>query len=98
MNPIDHQGTYALPAAQIDRFMIMLEIGYPPTPDDEVKVLDYHLGATSPLSALQPVISSAPADRVARHGPVHPRDSRAQAHGGRTTSPSCAARARKVRR
>jgi MoxR-like ATPase len=38
MNPIDHQGTYALPAAQIDRFMIMLEIGYP-TPEDEVKVL-----------------------------------------------------------
>ena len=35
MNPIDHQGTYALPAAQIDRFMIMLEIGYP-TPEDEV--------------------------------------------------------------
>jgi len=58
MNPIDHQGTYALPAAQIDRFMIMLEIGYP-TPDDEVKVLDYHLGATSPLAAVQPVISSA---------------------------------------
>jgi MoxR-like ATPase len=58
MNPIDHQGTYALPAAQIDRFMVMLEIGYP-SPDDEVKVLDYHLGATSPLSALGPVISRA---------------------------------------
>ena len=58
MNPLDHQGTYALPAAQIDRFMIMLEIGYP-TPDDEVRVLDYHLGATSPLAAVQPVISRA---------------------------------------
>jgi MoxR-like ATPase len=58
MNPLDHQGTYALPAAQIDRFMIMLEMGYP-TPDDEVRVLDYHLGATSPLSAVQPVISRA---------------------------------------
>jgi MoxR-like ATPase len=57
MNPIDHQGTYALPAAQIDRFMIMLEIGYP-TPDDEVRVLDYHLGATPPLSAVRPVISA----------------------------------------
>jgi MoxR-like ATPase len=57
MNPIDHQGTYALPAAQIDRFMIMLEIGYP-TPDDEVKVLDYHLGVTPPLAAVQPVISA----------------------------------------
>ena len=57
MNPIDHQGTYALPAAQIDRFMIMLEIGYP-TPEDEVKVLDYHLGVTPPLASVQPVISA----------------------------------------
>jgi len=56
MNPIDHQGTYALPAAQIDRFMVMLEIGYP-SPADEVKVLDYHLGTESPLAALRPVIS-----------------------------------------
>ena len=56
MNPIEHQGTYPLPAAQIDRFMVMLEIGYP-SPDDEVKVLDYHLGATPPLAAVEPVIS-----------------------------------------
>ncbi len=56
MNPIEHQGTYPLPAAQIDRFMIMLELGFP-SPEDEVKVLDFHLGATSPLSVLQPVIS-----------------------------------------
>jgi MoxR-like ATPase len=58
MNPIEHHGTYALPAAQIDRFMVMLELGYP-TPDDEVKVLDYHLGATPPLAAVRPVISRA---------------------------------------
>jgi MoxR-like ATPase len=58
MNPIDHQGTYALPAAQIDRFMVMLEIGFP-SPDDEVKVLDYHLGTTPPLSTVTPVISRA---------------------------------------
>ena len=55
MNPLDHQGTYALPAAQIDRFMMMLEIGYP-TADDEVRVLDYHL-AGSPLANVTPVIS-----------------------------------------
>jgi MoxR-like ATPase len=58
MNPIDHQGTYALPAAQIDRFMVMLEIGYP-SPEDEIKVLDYHLGATPPLATITPVISRA---------------------------------------
>ncbi|HET7502091.1 MAG TPA: AAA family ATPase [Kofleriaceae bacterium] len=58
MNPLDHQGTYALPAAQIDRFMVMLEIGYP-SPEDEVKVLDYHLGTTPPLTTVSPVISRA---------------------------------------
>ncbi|HEY5947578.1 MAG TPA: MoxR family ATPase [Kofleriaceae bacterium] len=58
MNPIEHHGTYALPAAQIDRFMVMLELGYP-SPEDEVKVLDHHLGATSPLAAVKPVISRA---------------------------------------
>ena len=57
MNPIDHQGTYQLPAAQIDRFMMMLEIGVP-SPEDEVRVLDFHLGE-SPLAALRPVISRA---------------------------------------
>ena len=56
MNPIDHQGTYPLPAAQIDRFMVMLELGYP-SPDDEVKVLDHHLGAVSPLASVRPVIT-----------------------------------------
>jgi len=56
MNPIDHQGTYPLPAAQIDRFMVMLELGYP-APDDEVKVLDFHLAAQSPLASVRPVIS-----------------------------------------
>ncbi|HEV7559728.1 MAG TPA: AAA family ATPase [Kofleriaceae bacterium] len=56
MNPLDHQGTYALPAAQIDRFMMMLEVGLP-SPADEVKVLDFHLAAISPLASVEPVIS-----------------------------------------
>jgi MoxR-like ATPase len=58
MNPIEHHGTYALPAAQIDRFMVMLELGYP-TPEDEVKVLDTHLAAKPALASVQPVISRA---------------------------------------
>ncbi len=58
MNPVEHQGTYPLPAAQIDRFMVMLEIGLP-TPADEVKVLDYHLGIEPPLAHVRPVISRA---------------------------------------
>jgi MoxR-like ATPase len=58
MNPQDHDGTFPLPAAQIDRFMVMLELGYP-TPEDEVRVLDTHLAASDPTAAgLAPVISA----------------------------------------
>lgn len=37
-NPIDHQGTYTLPEAQLDRFMMLLHIGYP-TPEHEVRIV-----------------------------------------------------------
>jgi MoxR-like ATPase len=57
MNPIDHEGTYALPAAQIDRFMLMLELGYP-SPEDEVRVLDTHLAPDPALAQVRPVISA----------------------------------------
>src|SRR5207244_8960073 len=56
MNPIDHDGTYPLPAAQIDRFMVMLELGYP-SPDDEVRVLDTHLAGTSD-GPTSPIVSA----------------------------------------
>ena len=56
MNPLDHEGTYALPAAQIDRFMVMLELGYP-SPDDEVRVLDAHLAPEPVLASVEPVVS-----------------------------------------
>jgi len=57
MNPLDHEGTFALPAAQIDRFMVMLDLGYP-SPDDEVRVLDAHLAPDPVLASVRPVISS----------------------------------------
>ncbi|MBN1649127.1 MAG: MoxR family ATPase [Spirochaetales bacterium] len=37
-NPIEHEGTYPLPEAQLDRFVLKLEIDYP-GPDDELKIL-----------------------------------------------------------
>ena len=37
-NPVEYQGTYPLPEAQLDRFAIQLELGYP-SPDVEVDVL-----------------------------------------------------------
>jgi len=56
MNPLDHDGTFPLPAAQIDRFMVMLELGYP-SREDEVRVLDTHLAGSGPEAAtIAPVI------------------------------------------
>ncbi|WP_447008324.1 AAA family ATPase [Saccharothrix isguenensis] len=37
-NPVEYEGTYPLPEAQLDRFLLRLDIGYPP-PDEEVEVL-----------------------------------------------------------
>jgi len=58
MNPLDDEGTYPLPAAQLDRFMMMLSIGYPPE-DAEAKMLEVHLGQTPAMSTLEHVITKA---------------------------------------
>lgn len=54
-NPLEFEGTYNLPEAQLDRFLIRLAMGYPER-DDERRVL---LGAASrpPVDALAPVLS-----------------------------------------
>jgi MoxR-like ATPase len=59
MNPLDHDGTFPLPAAQIDRFMVMLELGYP-SPDDEIRVLDTHLAGShgDAAAAVSPIVSA----------------------------------------
>ena len=41
-NPIEQEGTYPLPEAQVDRFMLKVVIGYP-TPEEERKVMDLAL-------------------------------------------------------
>src|SRR4051812_19170862 len=40
-NPVEYEGTYPLPEAQVDRFMVRLELGYP-DPDDESSMLAGH--------------------------------------------------------
>lgn len=37
-NPLEHEGTYPLPEAQLDRFIMKIELGYP-QPDDELEIL-----------------------------------------------------------
>jgi MoxR-like ATPase len=52
-NPIEHEGTYPLPEAQLDRFMLRLSIGYP-SADIEAEILSSHTSET-PLDEIGPV-------------------------------------------
>jgi MoxR-like ATPase len=56
-NPVDFQGTYPLPEAQLDRFLLRFGLGYPP-PEDELAVLFAHQ-RSSPLDAVRPVADAA---------------------------------------
>jgi len=59
-NPIEQEGTYRLPEAQLDRFLFKIQIGYPST-EEEVAILQGHhagFGGT-PLEAVQPVLNAA---------------------------------------
>jgi MoxR-like ATPase len=69
-NPIEHEGTYPLPEAQLDRFMIRLSIGYP-NAEAEATILDTH-GITSTLDDIEPV-TDAPgvADMIRMVREVH---------------------------
>ncbi len=40
-NPIELEGTYPLPEAQLDRFLLKLEVGFPPR-DDEIRIVELH--------------------------------------------------------
>jgi MoxR-like ATPase len=52
-NPIEHEGTYPLPHAELDRFMIKMDIGYP----DEEAEMDLLKLSRDPAAELEPVMS-----------------------------------------
>ncbi|NUM49157.1 MAG: MoxR family ATPase [Anaerolineales bacterium] len=56
-NPIEYEGTFPLPEAQLDRFLLRLSLGYP-SPADE-KTIMLNLRRTHPINALQAVASTA---------------------------------------
>src|SRR5438477_2904547 len=56
-NPIDHEGTFPLPEAQLDRFLIRLSLGYPGQ-EEESKMLQRMLHG-HPLDDLPPVVTAA---------------------------------------
>jgi MoxR-like ATPase len=52
MNPLDSEGTYALPVAQMDRFLMKVNVAYP-SRDEELQILDrFAVADTQPLRAI----------------------------------------------
>src|SRR5581483_4054100 len=61
-NPIEHEGTYALPEAQVDRFVMKLKVDYP-TVEDEMRMLRLYL---DPIAEPPVVHRVLPLDEVQR--------------------------------
>jgi len=59
-NPIEYEGTYQLPEAQLDRFLLKLNVGLPPR-EQEIGILDRHARGFDPrdLSGVKPVAGPA---------------------------------------
>nr|MBC7244214.1 MoxR family ATPase [Chloroflexota bacterium] len=55
-NPIELEGTFPLPEAQVDRFLMKIKLGYPSEKDENEMLLRYE--HEDPLETLQPVLSS----------------------------------------
>jgi MoxR-like ATPase len=55
-NPIDHEGTFPLPEAQLDRFLIRLSLGYP-TLEEENKMLE-RIQHVHPIDELTPAVTA----------------------------------------
>ncbi|RPI85163.1 MAG: AAA family ATPase, partial [Planctomycetaceae bacterium] len=55
-NPVDHEGTFPLPEAQLDRFMVRLSLGYPAA-EEEGKMLEL-LRRAHPIDSLEAVVSA----------------------------------------
>jgi MoxR-like ATPase len=56
-NPIEYEGTYPLPEAQLDRFLLRTSFGYP-SPDDEWSLLQRRIDRRTDDVTLQPVVDA----------------------------------------
>jgi MoxR-like ATPase len=85
-NPIEQEGTYPLPEAQLDRFMFMIKVGYP-SRDEEFQIMKAYTGAEGArpqpvltgddILKLQRVVRSVPvADHVMRYAETLVRSTR----------------------
>src|SRR3954447_1406256 len=57
-NPIELEGTFALPKAQLDRFIVRISLGYP-SEEDERRIAGRYRASADPLAAVEPVIDGA---------------------------------------
>lgn len=58
-NPVEHEGTYRLPEAQLDRFLFKIEVGYPSL-DEEIAILtqQHQQKTTDQLGDIKPVLAA----------------------------------------
>ncbi len=72
-NPVELDGTFPLPEAQVDRFLMRIGMGYPDR--DEERQIIRRFRAENPLDSVEPVISTdeiAAANRICREVYMHP--------------------------
>ncbi len=62
-NPVELEGTFPLPEAQLDRFLVRLKLGYPDEDGEDAILLRFE--TSSPLDSLQPVVDAAELVRLA---------------------------------
>ena len=58
-NPVEFEGTFALPQAQLDRFLLRARVGYPDD-EGERQIARRHQAASDPLATIEPVIAREP--------------------------------------
>lgn len=64
-NPIEHEGTYALPEAQVDRFVMKLKVDYPST-EEEIRMLAMYLDPNAAQTKIDRVLPLSQIHDIAR--------------------------------
>ena len=64
-NPVEFEGTYPLPEAQLDRFLLKIKINYP-TAEEEIAILEKHNGQSALVDSTQVEINSLESDVLQR--------------------------------
>jgi MoxR-like ATPase len=64
-NPVEHEGTYRLPEAQLDRFLFKINVPYP-TVEEELLILHghHHLREDSLIEKISPVLSASQIEKL----------------------------------